>query len=52
VTYTRDGGEQRSVGCLNVVVVDSLPLDPKKIVYVVDSGNGACTYDGRRCLTP
>jgi uncharacterized repeat protein (TIGR01451 family) len=30
---------------LNVMVVDYLPLDPKKIVYVMDSGNGACTYD-------
>ncbi|MBW2256173.1 MAG: DUF11 domain-containing protein [Deltaproteobacteria bacterium] len=30
---------------LDVVVVDELPLDPKKIVYVMDSGNGACAYD-------
>jgi len=29
----------------NVVMVDQLPLDPKKIVYVMDSGNGACSYD-------
>jgi uncharacterized repeat protein (TIGR01451 family) len=29
----------------DVVVVDQLPLNPKKIVYVVDSGNGACAYD-------
>ena len=27
-----------------VVMVDSLPLDPKKIVYVFDTGNGACGY--------
>ena len=30
---------------LDVGVVDDLPLDPKKIVYVMDSGNGACVYD-------
>jgi len=28
----------------NVTVVDTLPLDPKKVIYVMDSGNGACTY--------
>jgi uncharacterized repeat protein (TIGR01451 family) len=28
-----------------VVMVDELPLDPKKIVYIMDSGNGVCTYD-------
>jgi uncharacterized repeat protein (TIGR01451 family) len=30
---------------LNVEVVDELPLNPQKIIYVMDSGNGACTYD-------
>jgi uncharacterized repeat protein (TIGR01451 family) len=30
---------------LDVVVGDDLPLDPQKIVYVMDSGNGACAYD-------
>jgi uncharacterized repeat protein (TIGR01451 family) len=30
---------------LNVQVVDALPLTYKKIVYVMDSGNGACIYD-------
>lgn len=30
---------------LAVGVVDELPLDPKKIVYVMDSGNGACAYN-------
>ena len=30
---------------LNVQVVDSLPLTYKKIVYIMDSGNGACIYD-------
>jgi hypothetical protein len=29
----------------DVVVVDRLPLTSKKIVYVTDSGNGACAYD-------
>jgi len=29
----------------DVVLVDSLPLDSQKIVYVMDSGNGACVYD-------
>jgi uncharacterized repeat protein (TIGR01451 family) len=28
-----------------VIVVDELPLDPKKIIYGMDSGNGACSYD-------
>jgi uncharacterized repeat protein (TIGR01451 family) len=30
---------------LEVVMVDSLPLTPQKIVYIMDSGNGACAYD-------
>ncbi|MEA3470013.1 MAG: S8 family serine peptidase [Thermodesulfobacteriota bacterium] len=30
---------------LDVQVVDALPLTYKKIVYVMDSGNGACMYD-------
>ncbi len=29
---------------LNVVMTDTLPMDPKKIVYVMDSGNGLCAY--------
>jgi uncharacterized repeat protein (TIGR01451 family) len=29
----------------DVVVVDELPLTPKKIIYEMDSGNGACVYD-------
>ena len=29
----------------NVVMVDQLPLDPNKIVYVFDTGSGACSYD-------
>jgi uncharacterized repeat protein (TIGR01451 family) len=29
----------------DVVLVDTLPLDPQKIVYVMDSGNGACLYE-------
>ncbi len=29
----------------DVVVVDELPLHPKKIIYIMDSGNGACAYD-------
>jgi uncharacterized repeat protein (TIGR01451 family) len=28
-----------------VLVIDELPLTPQKIVYVMDSGNGACAYD-------
>ena len=30
---------------LDVEVIDHLPLDPKKIIYVMDSGNSACYYD-------
>ena len=30
---------------LDVQVVDQLPLTPKKITYVFDTGNGACAYD-------
>ena len=29
---------------LNVSVTDMLPLDSKKIVYIMDSSNGACVY--------
>jgi uncharacterized repeat protein (TIGR01451 family) len=29
----------------DVVMVDHLPLTPKKIVYVFDTGNGLCSYD-------
>jgi len=28
----------------DVTLTDDLPLDPKKIVYIMDSGNGACVY--------
>jgi uncharacterized repeat protein (TIGR01451 family) len=28
----------------DVFVIDDLPLTPKKIIYVMDSGNGACAY--------
>ena len=29
---------------LNVVGVDTLPLDGKKVLYVFDNGNGICAY--------
>jgi uncharacterized repeat protein (TIGR01451 family) len=29
----------------DVIVLDTLPVTPKKMVYVFDTGNGACIYD-------
>ena len=29
----------------NVVMVDTLPLDPKKVAHVFDTGNGKCQYN-------
>jgi len=45
LVYTVDVTNTGPSDALSVVMVDELPLDPKKIVYVMDSGNGACSYD-------
>lgn len=45
IAYTLLVSNSGPSDALNVVVVDELPLTPKKVVYVMDSGNGACTYD-------
>lgn len=45
VTYTVDVVNNGPSDALNVVMVDELPLTAKKVVYVFDTGNGACSYD-------
>ena len=45
IIYTLDVTNNGPSDALDVVVVDLLPLTSKKIVYVFDTGNGACNYD-------
>ncbi len=45
VTYTVVVRNNGASDALDVVMLDELPLDPKKIVFVFDTGNGACSYD-------
>jgi uncharacterized repeat protein (TIGR01451 family) len=44
IVYTLGVTNTGPSDAVDVVVVDNLPLTPKKIVYVMDSGNGACAY--------
>jgi uncharacterized repeat protein (TIGR01451 family) len=44
VIYTIVVHNQGSSDAQDVVMVDNLPLDDKKIVYLFDTGNGACSY--------
>lgn len=44
IVYTIDVINHGGSDAQNVVVVDTLPEDPKKVVYVFDTGNGACSY--------
>lgn len=45
ITYTVTVNNVGPSDAQGVVMVDALPLDPKKIVYVFDTGNGACGYN-------
>jgi len=45
VTYVIDVINHGPSDALNVIVTDTLPLTPKKVVYTFDTGNGACAYD-------
>jgi uncharacterized repeat protein (TIGR01451 family) len=45
VKYTLEVINHGASDAQDVVVVDDLPLTPKKVVYVFDTGNGACNYD-------
>ena len=44
ITYTVAVTNLGSSDAQGVVMVDQLPLDPQKIIYVFDTGNGACSY--------
>jgi uncharacterized repeat protein (TIGR01451 family) len=44
IVYTVVVANDGPSDALNVVMVDTLPLDPKKVIYVTDSSNGACSY--------
>jgi uncharacterized repeat protein (TIGR01451 family) len=44
IKYTVTVTNQGPSDALSVVMTDKLPLDPKKIIYVMDSGNGLCSY--------
>jgi uncharacterized repeat protein (TIGR01451 family) len=45
ISYTMLVNNAGPSDALDVVVVDELLLTPKKIVYAMDSGNGACSYN-------
>ena len=45
VIYTVVVSNKGSSDAQGVTIKDELPLDPKKIVYLFDTGNGACVYD-------
>lgn len=45
VIYTVVVSNPGSSDAQDVAIKDELPLDPKKIVYLFDTGNGACAYD-------
>ena len=45
ITYTLVVANNGPSDALDVTVLDTLPLTPKKIVYVFDTGDGACAYD-------
>jgi uncharacterized repeat protein (TIGR01451 family) len=45
VVYTVVVNNPGSSDAQDVTIKDELPLDPKKIVYLFDTGNGACAYD-------
>lgn len=42
--YTLTATNKGLSDALNVQLVDELPLDPKKIVFLYDTGAGACSY--------
>lgn len=44
VVYTVTLTNKGSSDAQGVTIKDELPLDPKKIVYLLDTGNGACAY--------
>ncbi len=44
IVYTVTVSNLGASDAQGVAIVDALPLDPKKIVYVFDTGNGACAY--------
>lgn len=46
IVYTLQVTNMGPSDAQDVTVTDALPLNPKKIVYIMDSGNGACTYSG------
>jgi uncharacterized repeat protein (TIGR01451 family) len=45
LVYTLSVNNSGPSDAQQVILVDELPLDPKKIIYSMDSGNGACSYD-------
>ena len=45
IIYTIEVNNTGPSDALDVVMVDDLPLNPRKIEYFYDSGNGACAYD-------
>jgi uncharacterized repeat protein (TIGR01451 family) len=45
LVYTLEITNRGPSDAQNVAVIDRLPLTYKKVQYVFDSGNGACTYD-------
>jgi len=45
IIYTVVVTNKGSSDAQSVSIKDELPLDPKKIVYLFDTGNGACAYD-------
>ena len=45
IIYTIQINNTGPSDALEVIMVDDLPLDPQKIVYFYDSGDGACAYD-------
>jgi uncharacterized repeat protein (TIGR01451 family) len=44
IMYTVDVTNLGPSDAQNVVMTDPLPLDPKKIRFLFDTGNGTCTY--------